>query len=202
MVSGRLTAFNSYPVANVKVSAKKSKATVLTDSAGVFKIICQKKDRITIEAEGFAKAVRSVKSGDQLTINLILLQGKKNQDRILSYGYLNPDDLAFGLNNLSSENTDYSKYSDVFDLISGKIPGVRVVSNRGTKRILVGGPSSMSLSNYALYVVDGVIWNDISSLHPTNIESVAVLKNAAAAAYGAKGTNGVILITLKQGDSK
>jgi len=198
VVTGRLTAFNTYPVTNVLVTAKKSLATALTDSAGFFSIVCHKKDKLIIKPEGFAPVRKAADLEEPMLINLVALKGKKHEQAILAYGYLRQEELSYGISSLSNESVDYSKYQDIFDLLEGRLPNVRVINSSGVKRVLIGGPSSIRLSNYAIYAVDGIIMDDVSSIHPSNVESVAVLKNASASMYGSKATNGVVLITLKK----
>ena len=82
VVSGVLTAFNQYPVANVEVSAKKSKTSVLTDSLGMFQIVCKEKDVIKIQPEAFKTVSRSIGKKDgaeTLSINLVFMDSKKGR---------------------------------------------------------------------------------------------------------------------------
>ena len=80
VVYGKLTAFNKYPVANVEVMAKNSKATSLTDSLGNFSIVCNEKDQIKIKPETFkAVSQRIDKRTDTLRINLVFMDTKKNR---------------------------------------------------------------------------------------------------------------------------
>ena len=77
VVHGVLTAFNKYPVANIEVVAKKSKATTQSDSLGNFSIVCKEKDQIKIKAETFKTVSRSVnKDTDSLRINLVFMDSR------------------------------------------------------------------------------------------------------------------------------
>lgn len=87
--------------------------------------------------------------------------------------------------------------------MAGQVAGVQITQNNGqpgsSASIRIRGIGSMSASNAPLYVVDGVPYDgEISAINPQDIESMTVLKDAAAnAIYGARGANGVVLITTK-----
>ena len=101
---------------------------------------------------------------------------------------------------LQYTDDEFDSYSNIFEYLQGRIPGLEVNGDK----ILIRGASSIYGDNEPLYIVDSVPVDDISHIAPINIKSVEVLKDAASAAvYGARGANGVILITLKKaGDYK
>lgn len=93
--------------------------------------------------------------------------------------------------------------SNITNALSGQVAGIQTVNANGapgaSATVRIRGIGSMSSSNAPLYVVDGVPYDgDMSSINPQDIESLSVLKDAAAnSIYGARGANGVILITTK-----
>lgn len=97
--------------------------------------------------------------------------------------------------------------SNITNAMSGQVAGVQMTSDNGqpgeSAKIRIRGIGSMASSNDPLYVVDGVPYDgNISSINPSDIESLTVLKDAAAnAIYGARGANGVVLITTKSGQN-
>ena len=98
-------------------------------------------------------------------------------------------------------------YNPLQSTMQGKVSGLDISSNTGapgtSSTILLRGSRSINGDNEALYVVDGNIQNDISSINPDDIESVEVLKDAASTAiYGSRGANGVVLITTKKAGNK
>ena len=112
VVHGVLTAFNKYPVANIEVVAKKSKATTVTDSLGNFSIVCKEKDQIKIKAETFKTVSRNVdKDTDSLLINLVFMDSKKNRDLAIGYGYMSKEDLTFAAEHLQQENNEFCNFS-------------------------------------------------------------------------------------------
>jgi len=86
-------------------------------------------------------------------------------------------------------------YQDIYDMIRGKVAGVEV-SGRSIK---IRGTNSLNVSTEPLFVVDGVIVREIDDIAPETVRSIEVLKGPDASVYGARGSNGVILITRKKG---
>ena len=86
---------------------------------------------------------------------------------------------------------DYSDYHDIFSIIRGEFPTLRVQDNTVYNR------QSYSLSNQVLYVVNGMVVNDISTITPGEIKKLEFLQDNAAAEYGISGANGVLRVTLK-----
>lgn len=94
-----------------------------------------------------------------------------------------------------NSTNDYAFYTNIYDLIRAKLPGVMV---SGTS-IKIRSTGSFMADTEPLFVVDGVIVGNISSISPQEVASLDILKGPDASIYGAKGANGVILIYLKKG---
>ena len=98
------------------------------------------------------------------------------------------------------KNKDNRVYNSIYDYFRDRVPGVRVeMSGNRPAKIFVRGINSVNSPTDPLMIVDGTIMNDISDINPYEVESVDVLKDAAAAIYGVRGANGVIIITMKKG---
>ena len=201
VVHGVLTAYNKYPVANIKVVAKKSKSSTVSDSLGNFSIVCKEKDQIKIKAETFKTVSRSIsKDTDSLTINLVFMDSKKNRDLAIGYGYMSKEDLTFAADHLQQENNEYCNYANIYELLRGRFPGVTVDGTSGSYRVYIRGAQSINSANDVLFVVDGSPAASVASLYPCEIKSIDVLKDGMASIYGTRGANGVILIETKRGD--
>ena len=97
------------------------------------------------------------------------------------------------------KNDDNRVYSDIYEYLMGKVPGVRVErTGQNSAKVFVRGINSINSSTDPLFIVDGVAVSDISTINPYDVESVDVLKDSSASIYGVRGANGVILITLKK----
>lgn len=202
VVTGVLTAFNKFPVANIEVKAQKSKSSILSDSLGVFQLVCNEKDVIKIKPETFKSVSRKISKGDDdtLHINLVFMDSKKNREIAVGYGYMDEKDLTYAVSHLRQENNEYCNFSNVYELLRGRFPGVVVDGTSGSYVIYIRGIQTVNASTEVLYVVDGSISADIDWIHPCDIRSISVLKDGMAAMYGSRGTNGVILIETKRGN--
>lgn len=201
VVVGVLTAYNQYPVANVEVTAKKSKATTMSDSEGNFSIVCKEKDIIKIKAETFKFTSHKVdKNTDTVRINLVFMDSKKNRDLAIGYGYMAKEDLSFAAEHMQQENNEYCNYNDIFELLKGKFPGVVVDGTSGNYVVRIRTSTSVTGPQEVLYVVDGSASQSISGLSPCDIRSIDVLKDGMTSIYGTRGSNGVILIETKRGN--
>jgi len=196
VVHGELVTFNTFPVKNVKVTSKKAKSTITSDSLGQFTIVCYMKDVIQIKPKVFRPVKKRVgPDTDTLHINLIFIDTKPNRLLATGMGYVKEDELTYALSNLQDENNEFCNYNHIFDLIQGRLAGVQVVNNQ----VIIRGMTSINSSNEALYVVDGVITGSIDWIVPCNVRSINVLKDGMAAIYGARGSNGVVVIETKSG---
>ena len=200
VVRGKLTTFNRYPVQNVEVMSKKAKSTVMTDSLGEFELVCNEKDIIMIKAKVFQALNKRVNAEDQyISANLIFRDTPKNREIATGMRYITPEQLTFALAHLADENNDFCNYTDVFDVVRGKFPGVQVKSTSSGQGIFVRGDKSMTGENQAIYVVNGVRVNDISFINPCEMVSMDILKDGGAALYGSQAANGVVVIETKGG---
>ncbi len=142
---------------------------------------------------------RRIGSKDEyLKMNLIFRDTPSNREVATGKGYLKEDQLTYALANLESENNDFCNYSDVMSLIRGKFSGVEVNNtDSGGVGVFIRGAKSIEGSNEALYVVDGMEVGDISFVIPCEMKSINILKDGAAAMYGSRGANGVVVIETK-----
>lgn len=194
VVQGYLTAFNTYPVQNVVVSAKKAKTSITSDSLGQFAIVCYENDIIRIKPKTFQPVNKRVgPDTDSLFVNLLFIDSKSNREMAVGYGYINEKDLIYAVNHLEQENNDFCNYANIFDLIRGRFSGVTVSGGN----VYVRGSGSFSGQTQALLIVNGVATSSIDWIQPCQIKSIDILKDSNAAIYGARGGNGVVLIATK-----
>ena len=158
---------------------------------------------------------KEVTLGNQTSIDISLAPDENSLDEIVvvGYGAVKKSDLTGAVGTVKAEALQERPASSLNQGLSGRVTGVNVSSNSGRPggraNIRVRGASSLSVSNNPLYVIDGVILNavdlqngstPIDYLNPNDIASIEVLKDASSTAiYGARGANGVILVTTKRG---
>jgi iron complex outermembrane receptor protein len=143
----------------------------------------------------------------QATVNVTLREDAQLLDElvVIGYGSVKKDDLTGSVEVLTAKDMNKGPIVTADNLITGRMPGVQVIpnGNPGTgSQIRIRGGASLDANNDPLIVVDGLPLQDasISQINPNDIETFTVLKDASAAAiYGSRASNGVILITTKKG---
>ncbi|PIQ47194.1 MAG: hypothetical protein COW03_16370 [Cytophagales bacterium CG12_big_fil_rev_8_21_14_0_65_40_12] len=202
-VIGKVYAFKDTPVNNIRVYSKKTKRAVYTNELGIYKIETKAKDKLVFEGAGFQKSVKRVEQGEQINVKLIFSGGADNEKVAIGAGHLTEETMTYSVSNYLEYNNDFSVYPDIWQLIIGKFPGVRVVPDtNGENKVVIRNPMHMGAvtEDKALYMVDGVIWKDISILRPQDIKSINVVKDGAT--FGFRGANGVVLITTVDNHQK
>ena len=119
---------------------------------------------------------------------------RDDEDVNVGYGTVKKRDLSHPVSSLQVKGDEIRTYREMYEYLEGRVAGVEVTYN---KRIIVRGVNTVNGSTDPLILVDGQEWQDISALNPNDIKSIDVLKGSATAIYGVRGSNGVILITLK-----
>ncbi|MDQ3949686.1 MAG: TonB-dependent receptor, partial [Gemmatimonadota bacterium] len=213
------------PVAGVQVVVTGTTRGALTDDAGRYAIRGVPSGEITLRAHrlGFTPTERrlTVGAGETATADFVLraVATVLSEVVVTGYGTSSRAEVSSAVAQVSGEAIANRPVASVDAALQGKAPGVQVVSNAGNPgngiTVRIRGSASLSASNQPLYVVDGVpiVREDLSALDfggqeltsitglsPDEIESIDILKDAAAAAiYGSRGSNGVIQITTKRG---
>ena len=144
----------------------------------------------------------------QATINVVLKEATEFLDEVvvIGYGAVKKSDLTSSISTVKGEEITQSVTGNAMDALQGKINGVQVTSSGGpgaTPKVLIRGVTTVNGTD-PLYVVDGMpISGNINFLNSNDIQSMEVLKDASAAAiYGTRASNGVILITTKKGKAE
>lgn len=140
-----------------------------------------------------------------LVINVTLAEDRQVLDEVVvtGYGTTKKRDLVTAVSSVGADQLKDIPVTTAAEALQGKLSGVQVVTSEGSPdaelKIRVRGGTSLTQSSEPLYIVDGFPVNSIADIAPGDIESIDVLKDAAATAiYGAKGANGVIMITTKE----
>ena len=187
------------------VAVKLTNNGVSSDSDGKYSIRVDEKDVLTVSFVGFSTQEIAVKG--KTTINIIMTEGSKALDEVVvvGYGKQKKSDLTGSVSSISKDNlTLGGTVANVGQALQGRASGVQVQQNNfapgSAPSVIIRGGNSINTSNAPLYVVDGFISSSGGSISPNDIENIQVLKDASSTAiYGARGGNGVILITTKKG---
>ena len=207
------------PLPGVSITVKGSTRGVATDASGAYKISVPNNARLTFSFVGFN--AQEVSVGAKTEINMIMKSAATDLDEVVIVGY-GTQAKSKATSSISTIKSDAIKDLPITGLdqaMQGRAAGVMVTSSSGTPgggvNVRLRGGSSITASNEPLYVVDGVpistgsfsqlgfgnqTTNALNDIPPTDIESIDILKDAAASAiYGSRAANGVVLITTKRG---
>ena len=197
-IKGTVVAFNKYPLNKVTVKAKKAKTVATTNENGEFEIEVKKNDIIRIKESVFMEYNQKITDDiESLKINLVFDNKEKNVDVAVNSGFIEREDLEYGLKYLFRDNSVYTNFHDAYEAIRYAIPECTIIYENGKKGIQFRGPKTITGSNAALLLVDGVIVDDVEFINPGQIVSISKLSTSAAALYGARAANGVISISTK-----
>lgn len=219
VIKGRVTDETSNPVPNASVVIKGAKAGAVTDASGNYSIsVPGSTTTLVFSSLNFAN--QEVVIGNKTEINVQLKASISTlQDVVVvGYGTTKKATLTGSVSTVKSAEIENTPFTSVDKALQGKVAGLQSVASSGqpgaTQEIVIRGFSSISASNQPLWIVDGIILNTgdisrlqttaniLSTLNPNDIESVSVLKDAAATSiYGSRGANGVIIVTTKKGRS-
>lgn len=205
-ISGTVKDEKGDALEGVTVTVKGTKKAVLTLANGSFQISVPTKQSILVFTYiGFGTQERGI--GNQNTLNIIMKPeaGLLNDVIVIGYGQVRRKDLTGSVVKANVEDMQKANVTSFDQALAGRVAGVTVSSNDGQpgagSQITIRG-SSVTQDATPLYVVDGFpIENmDLNSINPNDIESIEVLKDASSIAiYGARGANGVIIISTKRG---
>jgi TonB-linked SusC/RagA family outer membrane protein len=207
-VRGKITNQKGEAIQNVSVLIAGSQVGTTTDNEGRYSLtVPSNTASLVISSVGFKS--KTVKVGSQTEINVSLeddISGL-NDVVVIGYGTAKKKDVTGSVSNISSKRLLEKQVVNLGQALQNKIAGVQVVSMGGgvpgqNPMIRIRGTNSITAGNDPLYVLDGVVGvaNPLATLNPNDIQSIDVLKDASATAiYGARGANGVILITSKRG---
>lgn len=189
----------------VNVLVKGSAANAATDMDGNFAISVNQGDVLVFNYIGYAsqEVVASASMKVQLKEDATQLQ----EVIVVGYGSQQKKDITGAVAVIDGKKFESRSNNQLGSLLQGQTAGVQVISNSGKPgggfNVRVRGTSSITAGSDPIYVIDGVITSDTRSLNPADIETMSILKDASSAAiYGSQGSNGVVIITTKQGKTE
>ncbi|NRT14955.1 TonB-linked SusC/RagA family outer membrane protein [Flavobacterium sp. 28A] len=195
------------PLPGVNVNIKGSTVGTVTDMDGNFTLSVKDNNAILVFSYmGFDSKEVALKS--QNSLKIVLTETSSNLDEVVVVGYTTKKkgEVTGSISTISSKEIQNTSNNDVAKSLAGKVPGLIVVDRggypgaTGNTTLLIRGKATLG-NNSPLIIIDGIYSTDFSYLSPQDIESMSILKDGAAAIYGARAANGVILITTKRGKS-
>ncbi|MGN7205637.1 TonB-dependent receptor [Pedobacter sp. SAFR-022] len=204
-ITGTVTDATGLAMPGVGIKVKGTSTTSVTDTEG--KYVVNAGGNITLVFSYVGYETQEVAANGRTTINITLAesQAELSEVVVIGYGTVRRKDLTGSVASVKGADIKAQGVSDVTRSLQGRMPGVSIESAGGDPgagtRILIRGVGSLNNAT-PLYIVDGVQVANINNLNQTDIESVDVLKDASAAAiYGSRAANGVVLVTTKSGKS-
>lgn len=204
-ISGIIKDATGEPMIGVNVLEKGTTNGVITNIDGHFTLNgITDKSILVISYIGYVQQTITV--GNQKSIAILLKEDATdlNEVVVIGYGTVKKRDLTGSVASVTAKDLVRNPVSNVAQALQGQLPGVSVVSQDGRPganvSIRVRGGGSITQSNEPLFIVDGFPVSSIGDIPADQVESIDVLKDAASTAiYGARGANGVILVTTKSG---
>lgn len=212
-IKGTLRSGTGEPLSGATITVKGTDKSVVTDNSGAFTFDVPTGSILVISYVGYQTREVTVNNETQLNITLQPGGTDLNEVVVIGYGTARKKDLTGSVATVSSADFQNGQITTPEQLIAGKVAGVSIISNSGQpgagSTIRIRGGSSLRASNDPLIVIDGIpldnssisgATNPLSLINPNDIESFTILKDASAAAiYGTRASNGVIIITTKKG---
>lgn len=202
-VSGTVKDTDGNPLPGAGVLIKGTAEGTVTDIDGKWSLRVPKNAVLEFSCLGFETAVARADSGNG---DIILKEDSRLLDEVVvvGYGMQARKTLTTSISKVDGGALADAPVTSVGDAIKGKVPGLRVATSNSLSgeapRFMIRGGSSISMGNDPIYIVDGALRDDLDGINPNDIESLEVLKDAASAGiYGARASNGVILVTTKKG---
>ena len=177
----------------------------VTDLDGSFTVNLKgKSKKLKISYIGMKAKEVSVAGKETIDVKLEDDNTTLNDVVVIGYGTVRKKDLTGSVSSISDKQIANIPVSNVSEAMTGKMAGVNITTTEGSPdadvKIRVRGGGSLSQDNSPLYIVDGFPVSSISDIAPSEIQSIDVLKDASSTAiYGARGANGVIIVTTKSG---
>ena len=221
-VTGTVSDEDDNPLSGVSVIIQGTTTGAFTDANGSFSISVPDGGSLTFSYLGYSSQTLAV--GDRTTLNIQLAAENLTLDEVVVTAFgveRNKRALQYSVQEVEGESFTEARELNVANALAGKVAGVNVsnlsTGPAGSSRVIIRGNVSLTGNNQPLYVIDGIpidnssfgqagLWggadqgDGTSSINPDDIETISVLKGAnAAALYGSRASNGVILITTKSG---
>lgn len=197
------------PLTGAVITVKGTKQTAQTDAAGKFKMTIPAGNDIVLVIHYVGYKTAEVRVGNRNTFSIALqgdIQQLQSVDVVsVGYGTVKRRDLTGSVSSVTARQLKDNPITSAAEILNGRLAGVEVTSAEGAPdaqvRIRVRGSNSITQDGSPLYVIDGiVVESGLTGISPQDIESIDVLKDASATAiYGARGSNGVVLVTTKGG---
>ena len=203
-ISGSVTDAGDNPIPGASIVVQGTNRGVVTDFDGNYSINASTGEQLTFSSLGFSS--QTVTIGNQTQINISLAEAVDLLDEVVVSGYQTQQrrTLSGAIGTVDTEEAFKTPVTNAAEALQGRVAGVQVISGGGPGAapvVRIRGYSTTN-DNSPLWVIDGVQTTDANimrDINPKDIDQISVLKDGAAAIYGARASNGVIVVTTKRG---
>ena len=206
-VSGKVTSVGNQPIEGANISLKGGGKVTTSDKNGKYTINVPSNATLVFSFVGYASIQAAVNNKTEINISLVAESKEVDEVVVIGYQTIKRKNLLASVSSVSAKDLKDIPVNSAAEALNGRLAGVTATTAEGSPdadvRVRIRGGMSITGDNSPLYIVDGVqVENGLAALSPQNIQSIDVLKDASATAiYGARGANGVIVITTKSGKS-
>lgn len=203
-IRGKVVDDKDIPLPGVSVKINNSTTGTLSDIDGNYNISASSTDTIVFSMVGFTTQKVAVSGRPTIDVKLETEVTRLNEVVVVGYGTQRARDLTAPITTIKGEDISKQTTASPMQALQGKAAGVQVINNGGAPgtgvTVKIRGTGSIGDFANPLYVVDGVFVNNIDFLSDNDIEDITILKDASAAAiYGVRAANGVVLVTTRKG---
>ncbi|PJJ07662.1 TonB-linked SusC/RagA family outer membrane protein [Flavobacterium sp. 1] len=203
-IQGVVSDKSGLPLSGVSVKVQGESGEAVTDFDGKYSINAASNNKLVFTFIGMTSQVIAVGSNTSINITLKDASEDLKEVVVVAYGVQKRGNVTGAISTVSAKDIAALPITNAESALQGRAAGVTVINNGSpgsTPEVSIRGLGSPN-NNSPLYVVDGVIVGNLTSISPNDIESVSVLKDASTAAlYGSRGSNGVVIVTTKKGKS-
>lgn len=204
-VTGTVTGADGAPLEGATIKVQNSSTTTTSNANGLFVIEALPSDKLVVSYVGYEQRIIDVNSRMKIDVNLVVGASIGNEVVVVGYGTQQARKTTAPVSVVKGEDITRRQTFQVSEALQGAVAGVTVTRNSSapgaTSNVRIRGITTFN-TNDPLVMIDGVPSGGLNDVNPNDIESISVLKDAAAAAiYGSRAAAGVILITTKRGKS-
>ena len=203
-ISGSVSDESGNPIPGATVVVEGSNMGVVTDFDGNYQIDASTGDQLTFSSLGFASQTITVGNQDQINVTLVTSIDILDEVVVSGYQTQSRRTLSGAIGTVDTEEAFKTQVTNSAEALQGRVAGVSVISGGGPGAapiVRIRGYATTN-DNNPLYVIDGIQTTDANvmrDINPNDIENISVLKDGSAAIYGARASNGVIVVTTKKG---
>ncbi|MDR0603483.1 MAG: TonB-dependent receptor [Bacteroidales bacterium] len=204
-VTGKvIEAESNMPLPGTTVSVKGANVSVISDAGGNFSITTASGDVLVFYFMGYTTQEIVVSNQSHIDVSMVEEITRLDDVIVIGYGTTTKKEVTGSVSSINSDDFKSGNITDPIQLLQGQIAGLNIIrpdggDPNGSFQIQLRGISTMRGGTSPLIVIDGVVGGDLAALSSNEIQTIDVLKDGAAAAiYGTRATNGVILVTTKK----